>query len=144
MFSGQSQVGSNENEGHRRGRVVQGFTSSHHKDENGRSEAYFDESNDQGENFDVSGHGGTYGERDQASYNGARQDGQIQANGGRQQNQFQNEQSVDNANSAGGKFDASRFASGGAVASSDNGGGQESQQGYSQSNQFSKQQPIVS
>lgn len=54
--------------GHKKGHVIKGFKSSHHKDESGKTEEYYDEENDEGDNYAFNGQNGAYGQKGESSY----------------------------------------------------------------------------
>lgn len=136
-------MGSNGNKGHARGRIVQGFSDSHHKDETGRTEQFFDAENDQAQKFHADGQAGNFGVREQENFNGLQQDAQAQLNQARQQNELDNQQYVDNKNANGAHFDAKRYGAASAAGGSSNGGGEQLSLRFNENRQFSKQQPVL-
>lgn len=56
--------------GHKKGHKVKSFKTSHHKDESGKSEEYYDEEHDEGGNLAFNGQAGSFGENGASSFKG--------------------------------------------------------------------------
>ena len=70
-------VGQNENENqkknnHKKGHVIKGFKKSHHKDESGNTEEYYDEAHDSADDFNRNGKSGNFAEDAASSYKGVK------------------------------------------------------------------------
>ncbi|XP_056640956.1 uncharacterized protein LOC130447923 [Diorhabda sublineata] len=56
--------------GHRRGHKIRGFSKSHHNDESGKTEEYYDEAHDEADNEEFVGKSGGFGESGSSRYQG--------------------------------------------------------------------------
>lgn len=121
--------------------MVKGYHSSHRKDEDGKTEEFYDEENDEGENFNANGQSGSFGEKEQSSFKGAHEDAQLKANEGKQQKKYENEHIIDSNNGGGGQFGSKKFGGGGSSFGYNNGGGEESIQGHNENSKFVKHHP---
>lgn len=119
---------------------MKGFKKSHHKDENGRSEQYFDEANDEGENFNVNGESGGFGENQSSAFKGAQENSELRANHGGQRQRYENQQSLDKNHRNSDQYGARKFGAENSNFESKNGGGQEFIKGHrsTSGNKFQK------
>lgn len=108
-------IGRNANEnklqaGHRKGHKVKGFKTTHHKDESGKTEEYYDEANDEGKHFQYKGEAGDFGKKAQSEYKGGHQDNQFNAKEQKQQGHFEAAHSVDAAKGNHGHYGEKKHA----------------------------------
>lgn len=144
FLSGQNAALQKVDQGRKSGRVVKGFRNTLRKDEDGRSEEYFDEQHDEGVNFNENGQAGNFGVRQEAVANGQQQNGEFNTNQGNQRQVFDNQQFQNNNNNNGDQFGATSFGASNANSASNSGEGQQSAAGYVQGSRFQKSQPIIS
>lgn len=119
---------------------MKGFKNSHHKDENGRSEQYFDEEKDEGENFNLKGESGSFGEKQASAFKGAQENTEKRENEGAQKQQYENQQLKDNSHRAGDQYDSRKFGGDNSNFESKNGGEHESAEGHNSESKFEKHQ----
>lgn len=60
--------------GHKKGHATNGFQTSHHKDETGKTTTFFDSSNDEGDHYDFGGNQGSFGDKGNQYYSGGYKD----------------------------------------------------------------------
>lgn len=120
---------------------MRGFKKSHHSDETGRDEQFYDENHDEGGNVEFSGERGGFGENEGSSYRGGQENGQFRGNQARQQGYFDTEQLLDNNQGGDQHFDNKRFGSSGSSFGSSSGSDEQSLLGHQQSKQFFKNAP---
>lgn len=104
---------------------MKGFKKSHHKDENGRSEQFFDEENDEGENFNVNGESGNFGENQGLAFKGAQESSELRGNHGGQRQRYENQQSFDKNQRDSDQYNTRKFGADRSNFGSKNGGEQE-------------------
>lgn len=119
---------------------MKGFKKSHHLDENGKEEQYFDEEKDEGENFNVNGESGSFGEQQSSAFKGAQENSQLRGNQGGQKQHFENQESHDKNHGSGDQYGSRKFGTDNSNFNANNGGGQESIQGHSSGSKFEKHQ----
>lgn len=85
--------------GHKKGHRVKGFKTTHHKDESGKTEEYYDEANDEGKQSQYKGEAGSFGQNAQSAYKGGHQDKKVDAKEEKKQGQYDTAQIVDNSKS---------------------------------------------
>lgn len=138
---GQNAAERKNKQGHKKGHVVKGFKKSHHSDESGRTEEFYDEAHDEGGNTEFSGQRGGFGQNEGSSFKGAKEDEQFKSNQAKQQGHFSNEQLNDNSHGGGEQFNAKKFGGSGSNYGSNNGFDEQSLLAHQQSNKFFKHQP---
>ncbi|XP_012251591.2 glycine-rich protein DOT1-like [Athalia rosae] len=60
--------------GHKKGHATNGFETSHHKDETGKTTTFYDEANDEGDHYNFGGNRGAFGDQGNNYYSGGHQD----------------------------------------------------------------------
>ncbi|CAH0553334.1 unnamed protein product [Brassicogethes aeneus] len=143
-----NQGGQNENknkqqQGHKKGHTVKGFKHSHHKDETGKTEEYFDEANDEGDNLNFNGQSGIFKENQGSSFKGEHEDGLNNEKVHKTAGYYDNNHFVDKVNTDHGKFGENRFSNNGRVYGRHNGVDQESLLGSQETNKFYKHSPYL-
>ncbi|XP_076260800.1 uncharacterized protein LOC143196725 [Rhynchophorus ferrugineus] len=66
-----------EQQGHKKGHRVKGFKTSHHKDESGKTEEFYDEAHDEGNNLAFKGQSGSFGNQATSAFQGAQENGKY-------------------------------------------------------------------
>lgn len=127
--------------GHRKGHVVKGFKKSHHKDESGRTEEFYDEEHDEGEQGAFNGQSGTFGENESSSFKGAHEDGEFKAKQGKKEGHYDTEHIVDHNNGDGGQYSAKKYGGSGSVYGVNNGVDEQSLLGHQENKKFIKHHP---
>lgn len=120
---------------------MKGFKKSHHLEETGRNEEFYDQAHDEGDNSEYSGQHGGFGQNEGSSYKGLNQDEQFKANQAKQQGHFSNEQLNDNSHGSGEHYGARKYGSNGSNYGSKNAADEQSLLAHQQSNKFFKNQP---
>lgn len=128
-------------QGHRKGHTVKGFKKSHHKDESGHEENYYDEEHDEGENAHFNEQGGSFGEKEGSSYKGAHEDGEFKANQGKKEGHYDNHHLVDNNGGEGGQYGSKKYGSSGTSYGVNNGADEQSLLGHQEHTKFVKHHP---
>ncbi|KAL3278971.1 hypothetical protein HHI36_016489 [Cryptolaemus montrouzieri] len=129
------------NTGHKKGHSIKGFKTSHHKDESGKTEEYFDEENDEGNNIFFNGQQGSFGENSASSFKGGHADGKFNAGESKKEGHYDQEHFVDNANAGKGSFGSKKYAGSGEVYGVNNGLDQQSLLGHQESERYFKHHP---
>ncbi|XP_065170219.1 uncharacterized protein DDB_G0290685-like [Atheta coriaria] len=139
---GQNAGEQNQKQGHKKGHIVKGFKTSHHKDETGRTEEYYDEANDEGGHFTSKGSSGSFGEEAKNAYKGGHDNGQFNKGESSKQGHVENVHHVDNANADKGDYAQKQTFGQGQTYGVNNGVDQQSLLGHQESNRFFKHHPI--
>ncbi|KAK9878814.1 hypothetical protein WA026_003652 [Henosepilachna vigintioctopunctata] len=129
------------NNGHRKGHSIKGFKTSHHKDESGKTEEYYDEENDEGNNVLYKGQHGAFGEDGASSFKGGHADGKFNAGESKKEGHYDQEHFIDNAKGGKGSFGSKKFAGSGESYGVNNGLDQQSLLGHQESERFFKHHP---
>lgn len=138
---GQNAAERKSKQGHKKGHVVKGFKKSHHLDENGRTEEFYDEAHDEGGNTEFSGQRGGFGQNEGSSFKGVNQDGQFKSNQAKQQGHYNKERFLDNSQGDDEQYNSKKYGSNGSNYGAKNGFDEQSLLAHQQSNKFFKQQP---
>lgn len=128
-------------QGHKKGHVIKGFKTSHHKDESGKTEEFYDEANDEGDNFNYNGQSGSFGETGASQFKGGHEDGKFNSGEYKKQGHYDNQHLVDKANADSGKYGENKYAGSGSVYGVNNGIDQQSLLGHQENSRFYKHHP---
>lgn len=128
-------------QGHKKGHVIKGFKSSHHKDESGKTEEFYDEEHDEGEHSSADGHAGSFGEGSAASFKGAHEDADFKASKGGQKGEYEKEHLIDGNNGGGSQFESKKFGGEGSSFGYKKGADEESLLGHKDSSKYFKHLP---
>nr|XP_022904730.1 hornerin-like [Onthophagus taurus] len=144
-----NQQGQNANEnkqqlGHKKGHVVKGFKSSHHKDETGKTEEFYDEAHDEGDNFNFRGQNGKYGEGSQLSVKGGHDDSFYNADERKKQGHYDGQQYINKNNADQGQYGQNKYIGNGQIYGVNNGVDQQALLGHQEHNRLYKQHPYYS
>lgn len=127
--------------GHKKGHATNGFETSHHKDENGKTTTFYDEANDEGDHYDFGGNRGAFGDQGSNNYHGGYQDEKF--NDGQRATKGHFDRGL-----ASGKENGDKFAYGNQVYYGDNrqfgengGNDRHSVLGHSEASKFYKHHP---
>ncbi|CAH1155232.1 unnamed protein product, partial [Phaedon cochleariae] len=126
------------NENHKKGHNVKSFKKSHHLDETGKTEEFYDEDHDEGGNYAFGGHVGKFGETASNSFKGGFNDGKFTSGEAKKIGHFGNEYSVDKVDGEHGKFGGGKYASDEHVYGFDRGVGEHGLGGHRQTSDFFK------
>ncbi|CAG9772954.1 unnamed protein product [Ceutorhynchus assimilis] len=142
-----NQEGKNEAEnklkkGHKKGHVIKGFKSSHHKDETGKTEEYYDEEHDEGDNVAFNGQSGAFGQKGQSSYKGGHEDGKFNEQEHKKSGHVSNQYAVSKETGDKGNYGENKYAGGGSVFGVNNGIDQQSLLGHQENSRFFKHHPV--
>ncbi|XP_044761510.1 uncharacterized protein LOC123318827 [Coccinella septempunctata] len=129
------------NTGHKKGHSIKGFKTSHHKDESGKTEEYYDEENDEGNNVFFNGQHGSFGENAASSFKGGHADGKFNAGESKKEGHYDQEHYVGNSNAGKGSFGSKKYAGSGEVYGVNNGLDQHSLLGHQESERFFNHHP---
>ncbi|XP_017782200.1 PREDICTED: uncharacterized protein LOC108566698 [Nicrophorus vespilloides] len=91
--------------GHKKGHVIKGFKTSHHKDESGKTEEFYDEEHDEGDDVRFKGEAGSFGEKAKSTFEGGHDDSRFNAEKRKQEGHFGSERKVDSNDLKRGRYD---------------------------------------
>ncbi|KAG5874889.1 hypothetical protein JTB14_024315 [Gonioctena quinquepunctata] len=131
------------NENHKKGHNVKSFKTSHHLDESGKTEQFYDEDHDEGGNYAFGGHAGKFGETGGSSFHGGFNDGKYNAGEAKKEGHFGNEYLVDKAHAGQGKFGGNNFARNEESYGLNKGIGEQGLSGHHELNSFYKKYPSL-
>lgn len=131
----------NEQKGHKKGHVIKGYKSSHHKDETGKTEEFYDEENDQGGKLNFAGQSGSFGEKGASAFKGGLENGEFARGEHKKQSHFDNEHLLDNSNAGQGKYGEKKYGGSGSVYGANKGIDEQSLLGHQESSKFYKHFP---
>ncbi|CAG9860913.1 unnamed protein product [Phyllotreta striolata] len=129
--------------GHKKGHKIKSFKTSHHKDESGKSEEYYDEEHDEGGNTAFNGQTGSFGENAASSFKGGKEDSKFNSAEAKKEGHFKKEHSIGKAEGDEGKYAEKKFAGNEATFARKNGADEQSLLGHQESSKFIKSQPFV-
>ncbi|XP_023015914.2 uncharacterized protein [Leptinotarsa decemlineata] len=130
-------------QGHKKGHKIKSFKTSHHKDENGKTEEYYDEAHDEGGNYVFNGQTGNFGENGASSFKGGNQEEKYASGENKKEGHYSNEHLVDKVDASQGKYGGNKFAGNEAVYSHKNGADEQSLLGHQESSKLYKHNPFV-
>ncbi|KAL1506163.1 hypothetical protein ABEB36_005575 [Hypothenemus hampei] len=128
--------------GHKKGHKIKGFKSSHHKDESGKTEEYYDEEHDEGDNYVFNGQNGAFGQKGASSYKGGHEDGKFNEQEHKKAGHVSNEYALKKENADSGKYGEQKYAGEGSVYGANNGVDQQSLLGHQENAKFVKHHPF--
>ncbi|EEZ98972.1 keratin, type I cytoskeletal 9 [Tribolium castaneum] len=131
----------NEKKGHKKGHVIKGFKSSHHKDETGKTEEFYDEENDEGAKLNFNGEAGSFGEKGASQFKGGHEAGEFAEGAAKKAGHFDNEHFVDNSNAGHGNYGEKKYGGSGSVYGVNNGIDQHSLLGHQENSKIYKHFP---
>lgn len=112
---------------------MKGFKTSHHKDETGKTEEYYDEANDEGNHFQFKGQSGGFGENAQSAYKGGHENKQLNAEERKKQGHYDTHQLIDNSKGDQGRYGEKKYAQLGRIYGQNNGIDEQSLLGHQES-----------
>lgn len=121
--------------------MIKGFKSSHHKDETGKTEEFYDEAHDAGNNFNFQGQAGRFGEGSQSAFKGGHDDAFFNADERRKQGHYDAGQYLNKNNADQGQYGQNKYLGNGQVYGANNGIDQQSLLGHQEHNRFFKHHP---
>ncbi|KAG5874891.1 hypothetical protein JTB14_024317 [Gonioctena quinquepunctata] len=130
-------------QGHKKGHKIKSFKTSHHKDENGKTEEYYDEAHDEGGNLAFNGQTGSFGENGASLFKGGNQEGKYASEENKKEGHFSNEHLVDKVDANQGKYGGNKFAGNEAVFGHKSGSDEQSLLGHQESNKVYKHNPFI-
>ncbi|XP_050313952.1 uncharacterized protein LOC126748639 [Anthonomus grandis grandis] len=130
------------NNGHKKGHRIKGFKSSHHKDESGKTEEYYDEEHDEGNNFAFNGLNGAFGQSGESSFNGGHQDGKFNEEEQKKSGHISSQYGVNKEVSDQGKYGQNKYAGSGQTFGVNNGVDQQSLLGHQENSKFFKHHAV--
>lgn len=116
--------------------MKKGFKTTHHKDESGSEETFYDEAHDEGDKYHYSGNQGAFGNNGQSNYKGGHENGQFAADQRSKQGQYDRQHIVDNTNADKGQYGQKGYHGSGESFSINNGIGQQSLLGRQEANRL--------
>lgn len=122
--------------------MIKGFKTSHHKDETGKTEEFFDEANDEGDNFNFYGQTGHFGEGSQSAHKGGHGDHFFNADERKKQGHYDAGQFLHKNNGDQGEYGQKKYLGSGQIYGANNGIDQQSLLGHQEHNRFFKQHPF--
>lgn len=141
MCAGKNELEKKEKKGHKKGHVIKGYKNSHHKDETGKTEEYYDEESDEGANYLLNGQRGAFGENAQSAYKGAKEDAEFKADKGKKEGHHGSEYISDDSKADHGQYGKKKFGESGAIYGIDNGFDQHSLLGHQENSKYFKHYP---
>lgn len=130
-----------EKEGFKKGHNVKSFKKSHHLDETGKTEEFYDESHDEGGNYAFDGRSGLFGENKASSFKGGHEDGKYTSGEAKKEGHFDNEYIVDKAQSDQGKYGGNKYAQNEELYGNNKGIGESGLSGHHDASNFYKKFP---
>ncbi|XP_072384895.1 uncharacterized protein [Diabrotica undecimpunctata] len=130
-------------QGHKKGHKIKSFKNSHHKDESGKSEEYYDEAHDEGGNYAFNGQSGSFGEKGASEFKGGNQDSKYNSAEAKKEGHFENKHSIDKVEGDQGKYGQNKFAGNEAIFGYKNGADEQSLLGHQESSKLYKAHPFV-
>ncbi|XP_066252872.1 uncharacterized protein [Euwallacea similis] len=128
--------------GHKKGHVIKGFKSSHHKDETGKTEEYYDEEHDEADNYAFNGQNGQFGQKGASSYKGGHEDGKFNEQEHKKAGHVSNELAVKKEAADQGKYGEKKYAGGESSYGVNSGADQQSLLGHQENARFVKHHPV--
>nr|CAI5824706.1 unnamed protein product [Callosobruchus analis] len=130
-------------QGHKKGHKVKGFKKSHHLDETGKTEEFYDESHDEGDNFEFKGHKGNYGEGAGSSFKGGNEEKKYNSEEAKKEGHYNQEHASEHKKGNSGEHGAKEFKGSDAAYALSKGGDEHSLLGNQESSKFYKSQPFI-
>ena len=121
--------------------MIRGFKKSHHNDETGKTEEFYDEAHDEGSDYNNEGKFGSFGEGRHNSYQGAQGDSYLNVDQQKKGGQFDSKQFVDKKNANEGQYGQSKYKGSGELYGSNNGIDRQSLLGHQESSKAFKHYP---
>lgn len=122
---------------------MKSFKTTHHKDESGKTEEYYDESHDEGGNFAFKGASENSGEKGGSSFKGGKDEEKYKAGEVKEEGKYNSEHLVDKADAKEGKFGENKYAGTERVFGNKNGADEQSLLGNLESSKFYKTHPFI-
>lgn len=88
---------------------MKGFKNYHHKDENGKTEEFFSDDTNDGEDYNYNGNAGKYGGQLQHMEKGMQNVGNYNEDGSKRHGHFDNYHNVDNSRANNGEYDERKY-----------------------------------
>ncbi|XP_072384900.1 uncharacterized protein [Diabrotica undecimpunctata] len=98
------------NANHNKGHNIKGFKKSHHLDETGKTEEFYDQDHDEGGNYAFNGKFGKFGEGGGEAFKGGFNDGRFKSGEATKEGHYGNEYFQDKTQGNHGKFGGNKFA----------------------------------
>lgn len=129
--------------GHKKGHKIKSFKTTHHKDESGKTEEYYDEAHDEGGNTAFKGASENSGENGGSSFKGIKEEGKFKEGEAKEEGQYKSEQSADKADSQQGKFGENKYSGADRIFGNKNGADEQSLLSHQETSKFYKAHPFV-
>lgn len=142
-FTGKAEEETTVKTGHKKGHKVKSFKTTHHKDESGKTEEYYDESHDEGGNYAFKGASENSGEKGGSSFKGGKGEEKFKEGQTKQEGLYKNEYLNDKADSKEGKFGENKYAGNEVVYGNKNGADEQSLLSNQESSKFYKAHPFI-
>lgn len=131
----------NQKSGHKKGHIIKGFKSSHHKDESKKTEEFYDEENDEAGKFNFKGESGSFGEKGESNVKGGHENGVAASGEQKKEGHYEKAEIVDNSNADKGQYGEKKYAGSGSIYGVNNGVDQQSLLGHQESSRYYKKHP---
>lgn len=143
ILSGKNEAEQTIKQGHKKGHKIKGFKTSHHKDESGKTEEFYDEAHDEGGNYAFKGEAGNFGENAASAFKGGAQEGKYKSGEAKKEGFYENKYLNDNAKSNEGKYGENKFGENAQIYAYKKGADEQSLLGHQESSKFYKHHPFV-
>lgn len=144
MFKlGKSEEETTVKTGHKKGHKIKSFKTTHHKDESGKTEEYYDEAHDEGGNTAFKGAAESSGEKGGSSFKGLKEEKTFKEGEAKQEGQYKSEHLADKADSQHGKYGENKYAGADRVYGNKNGEDEQSLLSHQESSKYYKSNPFV-
>ncbi|CAH1155231.1 unnamed protein product [Phaedon cochleariae] len=144
-FNNEGQNGAEKTakQGHKKGHKIKSFKTSHHKDESGTDEQYYDEAHDEAGNYMFNGQSGKFGENAASSFKGGNQEEKYKVGENKKEGHHSTEHSVGEKQANQGKYGGNKFAGNEAVFGYKNGADEQSLLGHQEASKVYKTSPFI-
>lgn len=143
IISGKNEEQKTVKQGHKKGHKVKGFKTSHHKDESGKTEEFYDEEHDEGGNYAFKGEAEKFGDHGASSFKGAAEEGKYSAGEAKKEGFHENKYLNGNAKGNEGKYGENKYAGNRQAYALKKGADEQSLLGHQESSKFYKHHPFV-
>ncbi|KAB0790706.1 hypothetical protein PPYR_14845 [Photinus pyralis] len=131
-----------EKASHKKGHVVKGFKKSHHKDEDSKTEEYYDEAHNEGGNHKFGEGSGSFGKNSASAYKGGHDEGGYNEVAKKDDGHYDSKHSVVNADGDQGHYNNNKHFEKGESYDARNGGDQHSLLGHQEVSKVYNERPF--
>nr|CAI5824712.1 unnamed protein product [Callosobruchus analis] len=128
--------------GHKKGHKIKGFKNSSQKLETGKTEEFYDEANDEGDQYMYNGQAGSFGEKAGSAYHGGKQEGKFNHESAGKEGHFNKGYFQDSHKGNSGRYGEKKFSEEGGIYGFNNGAGVTNMAGHDMHKSFFKKHPF--